>query len=413
MALFLFLVFLSFSPVLANLERRQSRCAQSTKDQCQDLKAAIECRTVRLCLKTKWRQRKVKDDTCNVCQTFMREVVSTGSHNSPQDALKAALHKGCDLIPIKEFKDQCNNYVDTYLSMIIQLLKIKVKPPMLCAALGLCKSRQPENSPVTVREAKPDMVDHTEPDTSVSRQFQVPIPRGMFSCEFCLLFTKKLKHLLPKEKTEKSIANILVKVCSLLPDKLLTKCRDFMDKIGKSVVELLYKKIMPDGVCDTLHFCSTDKRAFMPIILSCNMCEDIVRQLQSARKQGTEVDVLLPKACNSYSDASKLACDNFIRSHKARLGNFLQKQEDKDLCGELDFCVRKKEAVLLGRNECTWAPSHWCQTWESAARCKLLSRHGQASYTIRTNTSLLIQEEKGKKKESDFDRILTIGVDLT
>ncbi|XP_041066126.1 prosaposin-like [Carcharodon carcharias] len=370
MALFLFLVFVSFSPVLAQLEQRDNACTQSTKNQCQDLKVAIQCRTVRLCLKTKWRQRKVKDDTCNTCKTFMREIVGMGNRNSPKDALKAALHKGCDSIPIKELKDQCNNYVDSYLSIIIQLLEKEVKPHVVCAALGLCKSREHKNPSTSIPEDEPDMVNQTPPDTTVSRQFQGPLPKGVFSCEFCLRITQKLKHLLPEEKTEKSIAKVLSKICSFLPDKLLTRCNNFMNKIGKSVVELLYKKIMPGGVCDTLHFCSTDKRTFMLPIMSCNMCENVVHQLKSARKQGTEVDVLLPKACNSYSDASKLVCEDFIHSHKAQLSNLLQNQEDKDLCGELDFCVRKVEAVLLGRDECTWAPSHWCQTWESATRCK-------------------------------------------
>ncbi|XP_078421896.1 prosaposin-like isoform X2 [Cetorhinus maximus] len=374
MALFLFLVFLSFSPALAKFERTNKSCPHDRINQCQDLQVAMQCRVVSDCLETEWREPKVDDDICEECKKFIGHITDMLKAKTVQDALKAALHKGCDLIPIKEFKDQCNNYVDTYLSMIIQLLEEKVKPDVVCAALGLCKSRQQIHAQKSLSNAipvdKPNVVYYSPLYNASRKHFQEPLPKGMFICEFCRLIMKRLEQSLPEEKTESVIIKLPSKVCSQLPSKYFTKCHNLMEKRGEAAVKLLIEKLTPSGVCDTLRFCSRDKKDSMLPKMSCNMCEDIVHQLQSARKQGTEVDVLLPKACNSYSDVSNLLCEDFIYSHKARLSNLLQNQEDKDLCGELDFCVRKVEAKLLGRDECTWGPSHWCTSQEIAARCK-------------------------------------------
>ncbi|XP_041064963.1 prosaposin-like isoform X2 [Carcharodon carcharias] len=374
MALFLFLVFVSFSPALAKFERTNETCPQDRINQCQDLQVAVQCRVLSDCLETEWREPKVDDNICEECKKFIAHITDMLKDKAVQDALKAALHKGCDLIPIKELKEQCNKYVDSYLSIIIQLLEKEVKPDVVCAALGLCKSRQQVHAQKSLSNAipvdEPSVVNYSPLYNASQKHFQGPLPKGVFSCEFCLLIMKKLKHLLPEEKTESVIIKLPSKVCSQLPSKYFTKCHNLMEKRGEAAVELLFKKLTPSGVCDTLRLCSRGKKDSMLPIMSCDMCENVVHQLKSARKQGTEVDVLLPKACNSYSDVSNLMCEDFIHSHKAQLSNLLQNQEDKDLCGELDFCVRKVEAKLLGRDECTWGPSHWCQTWEIATRCE-------------------------------------------
>ncbi|XP_072342153.1 prosaposin-like [Scyliorhinus torazame] len=114
-------------------------------------------------------------------------------------------------------------------------------------------------------------------------------------------------------------------------------------------------------------------------LMDCDTCEEIMLRLWSAWKQGAKVDAILSEACNPYSDVSKSMCEDFIHTNKPQLNNLLQNQEQSDLCGELDFCVRKEEARLLGLNECTWGPSHWCSSRETAVKCKTVDyceKHG-------------------------------------
>ncbi|XP_078095407.1 prosaposin-like isoform X2 [Mustelus asterias] len=362
MSLFVCLALLFFTPVVASLAETDKECAHGKVKQCQDLKAASECKAVSKCEKTEWKKPKVYDDTCNACKKFMEKATGLVKRKSQQQVVNNTLHEGCHSMLIQESEDRCTANVDSYLHIINRFLKKKMKPDVLCAALGLCKARPKKFRPQAFPEGEPDM-------SSGSLNCTEGPPSGSaFTCDFCQLVVKKLKKLLPKKKNKGAVSKATRKTCSLLQDKYSTKCNRFISDFGKRTTDLLYKKFTPSAVCDTLLLCS-NRDSVLPI-MECDMCENLMQQLQSARTEGTGVDILLSGACNPYSDISKLVCEDFIRSNKPTLSTLLENQEERDLCGELHLCVRKVEATLTGLDECTWAPSHWCTTLESALRCK-------------------------------------------
>ncbi|XP_038641447.1 prosaposin-like [Scyliorhinus canicula] len=378
MALFLFLALLFASPVRANLEERSKVCAHDVENQCRDLKAAVECNVVSHCVNTEWGKPKVDDDICDVCKKFIGQIADMLKDKTVQDALKEALHKGCTMIPVKQLADDCNHYVDTYLPIILGLLEKEVQPDVVCAALGLCKHRSQIRALETLFDAIPTLKDFPLNNTSW-KQYQGPLRKGRFTCDFCLLVVKKLKQSLPKERTESHITQQPAKICSGLSNKYFTQCHGLMKEKGIAAIELLSKQFTANAVCDNLRLCSGAERNSVLPIMSCDTCEGIMLQLQTARKRGYEVDVLLSKACNSYSDVSNLMCEDFIQSNKPQLNNLLQHQEQRDLCGELDLCVRKETGQMLGLDECLWGPSYWCATRETAVRCQTIDyceKHG-------------------------------------
>ncbi|XP_059820207.1 prosaposin-like isoform X2 [Hypanus sabinus] len=105
-------------------------------------------------------------------------------------------------------------------------------------------------------------------------------------------------------------------------------------------------------------------------IISCDACDSIAQHLRQAQKSGSEVKTLLEKGCNSLSGTQRSLCENFVQSYKKELSKLLQKsQEEKDICRELDLCVRKQTERLLGENECTWGPAQWCKDRKTADKC--------------------------------------------
>ncbi|XP_059820329.1 uncharacterized protein LOC132391313 isoform X3 [Hypanus sabinus] len=105
-------------------------------------------------------------------------------------------------------------------------------------------------------------------------------------------------------------------------------------------------------------------------IISCDACDSIAQHLRQAQKSGSEVKTLLEKGCNSLSGTQPSLCENFVQSYKKELSKLLQKsQEEKDICRELDLCVRKQTKRLLGENECTCGPAQWCKDRKTADKC--------------------------------------------
>ncbi|XP_072916711.1 uncharacterized protein [Hemitrygon akajei] len=105
-------------------------------------------------------------------------------------------------------------------------------------------------------------------------------------------------------------------------------------------------------------------------IISCDACDSIAQHLRQAQKSGSEAKTLLEKGCNSLTGTQRSLCENFVQSYKKELSKLLQKsQEEKDICWELDLCVRKQTVRLLGKNKCTWGPAYWCKNRETAAKC--------------------------------------------
>ncbi|XP_062911403.1 prosaposin-like isoform X1 [Mobula hypostoma] len=107
--------------------------------------------------------------------------------------------------------------------------------------------------------------------------------------------------------------------------------------------------------------------------ISCGICEKLVHHLRLAQKSISEVSELLEKGCSDLNGAQRNLCEKFVHSYKPELSGMLQKsQEEKDICGGLRICIRKRTESLLGKNKCTWGPSYFCKDRETATKCHVV-----------------------------------------
>jgi saposin len=101
-----------------------------------------------------------------------------------QDEIKTAVHTVCNYLP-KSVSQKCNDFVNEYADMVISLLAQTLEPKQVCQELGLC------NQAVVVNAEE--------------------------KCTFCLVLVEAMDKLLEDGSVEKDVANILDRVCSLVP----------------------------------------------------------------------------------------------------------------------------------------------------------------------------------------------------
>ncbi|XP_072341590.1 prosaposin-like isoform X2 [Scyliorhinus torazame] len=385
-----FLVLLFALPVVANLDQRIWTCSSDIENECQDLKIANQCNAVSRCVKTEWIKPTLDDKNCKVCKTFTREAVSKWKATAPrkvkvqQIGVRDALNKGCRSIAVQELAKQCQDYVHLYLRTITHLLKKEVTPDVFCAALGLCKLQQRERPSDGIAEDKPDVdkpaVVNDSPDNTVDRRHYRVTPNKLTAkCKVCKTVMGNVHKLLINKKVQKYSTKAIWKVCTLLPRIYEVKCKDIITGIKKDPSDKLQEKYTTKKMCQDMTLCSEKKRDVVLPTMFCDTCEEIMLRLQSARKQGAEVDAILSEACNPYSDVSKSECEDFIHSSKPQLSILLQNQEQSDLCVELSVCRRQRTIEILGPDKCTWGPAYWCSAPENARECGTLNyceRHG-------------------------------------
>ena len=72
---------------------------------------------------------------CMICKFGLSQLMSMVEDH--KDTIKMAMEKLCGLFP-EAFEDQCKSMVDTYITIIINMLGKGATPEMICETIGLC-----------------------------------------------------------------------------------------------------------------------------------------------------------------------------------------------------------------------------------------------------------------------------------
>lgn len=355
---------------------------------------------------------------CILCQYAVREIQQMISTNATEEEIMQALEKACTYLP-ESYVQTCKQFVDTYGKMVIDMLINKIDPEKVCIQLGLCtgSERFPKINIPVFKLSK----------TSVGTSDPGPI------CMVCQLVVTEVKAMIGDNATEAEIMQALEKACAMLPDKYSKQCKDFVDKYGPMVIDLLIKDIDPEQVCTQLGLCSTPKNAvngknLPPIQVSypkvgngeaCAVCETIIQYLEALLEQGStmeQIEALLGKLCGYLPPSMVNQCESIIKQYGDLIIHYVSTlASPKEVCRLIHVCDNKvspaaaaapgialqaasnriasdsnagpgielehlevpkleikQKAPLLGVNECTWGPYHICSSREIAVKCNKL-----------------------------------------
>jgi len=188
---------------------------------------------------------------------------------------------------------------------------------------------------------------------------------------------KELDSLLLKNSTEQDIVKGLEKVCSYLPKTISQECNAFVDQYGPMVVKLLVNDLAPGVVCKFIGLCSAKE---VPVNFGqeqCELCKTVIMYINMLLKEQSTVhtiDEILEKVCNYLPGELQKECTSIIEQYGPIIIQKLdQLVNPQQICSTIGLC--KTDGVLghvqlLGADKCTYGPSYWCKTKETAKECQ-------------------------------------------
>lgn len=82
-----------------------------------------------------------EDAECAVCEFVMQYIEKVVSTRKSKDEIEHELHKVCAHLP-RRMTNKCNEFVNEYGEIVIELLTQEVSPKEICTIISLCKPEE-------------------------------------------------------------------------------------------------------------------------------------------------------------------------------------------------------------------------------------------------------------------------------
>merc|ERR1712136_284883 len=219
-----------------------------------------------------------------------------------------AVESVCSYLP-SQYKDECNNLVETYGEEIIDAINKDISPENLCAYIGACPK-------------------------------QLSVESGP-ECQICQLVATELEKQLGVNKTEKEILKVVENVCSYLPGSYKDECDSFVDTYGQEIISALNDKISPANLCTSLGVCSQMLRSGP----ECQVCELVAKQLEAQLGiDKTEKEILeaVESVCSYLPSQYKDECNNLVETYGEEIIDAINKDiSPENLCAYIGACPKQ------------------------------------------------------------------------
>lgn len=125
---------------------------------------------------------KVQEDTeCIICEGIMQYVEKVMNSRSSKDEIEHLIHGVCNHLP-QHMSIKCNNFVNEYAEIVIELLTQEVSPKEICTIVGLCKAEatkiegisEPVNNDLKSDNNEFDNVESKNDDLKVMARMNIP-----------------------------------------------------------------------------------------------------------------------------------------------------------------------------------------------------------------------------------------------
>jgi len=254
----------------------------------------------------------------------------------------------------KSVRGQCDNFVETYTDLIIDMLTKDVSPEMVCQNLGLCK----QAANVVEQQVLLDTVEDPY-------------------CSLCQMVVADLEGTLSDKKSRAEIEDALDVLCSTLSDPVHAQCEKMVAKYTEEIIDMILQEFTPKQICAELGLCVNNEINTNDIHslsweeaeagreqVGCEMCEFAVTILdEHLTDQSTidEVERMVQFVCSYLPGSVADKCEELVDQYGAKLITALVDKElaPKEVCAEiLPDCATSGGPV----QRCPWGPELWCST---------------------------------------------------
>ncbi|XP_069558745.1 prosaposin-like [Brachyistius frenatus] len=213
-------------------------------------------------------------DVCKDCTQIFELLADMLSNADLQKKIMNGIETLCDHIPGPASTAKlCKEEVEKMLPLAINFITGIVQPAEVCKILGLCSSCEKQEKMLSyfAKEAL---------QAAATSENVQPTPQ----CTFCIFLIKTLENMLPKERTETAVINLLEEICHILPSSYRNQCEAIISKFSKTVLEAFLAFATPQSICGLIHLCKGQEA---PLLDPCTLAAYRCRDMQTALKCGT------------------------------------------------------------------------------------------------------------------------------
>ncbi|XP_072347983.1 prosaposin isoform X2 [Scyliorhinus torazame] len=277
--------------------------------------------------------------------------------NATEEELRGYLQAACELLPSPSLTSECNELVDNYLPIILDILKGELEnPEVMCSAMHLCQSLQ-ENL------AEKNILSNEIPEVGMSKLTppfiaNVPLllypqqltkPKG--NDDVCLDCTQFITEIQTAAKDKASVFEELVA-------QLKQQCN-----LGAGLTQLDAKEICTmNGFCQKTAIVPMKplleaivnpvQRSPGPVASSqgCVICEFAMRQIENLLQQNRTEEMIVnavEKVCSILPTTVKSECRDFVEQYGQAVVELLAQELDPAfVCTAIGLC-KKTERVAI------------------------------------------------------------------
>ncbi|OAD53035.1 Proactivator polypeptide [Eufriesea mexicana] len=155
---------------------------------------------------------------CVMCEFAMHFIDKELGNEKGKTAVEKAVRGVCSHLP-KSVKKKCNNYVNKYADIAIDMITKDVSPKQVCSVIGLCS-------------------------TSVTE------------CALCKSIISMIDELLDNQNVDDNIKKVVSKVCKHLPESKENKCTTLINSYGQSIINLVKQRENIYKICSKIGLCA-------------------------------------------------------------------------------------------------------------------------------------------------------------
>jgi len=165
--------------------------------------------------------------SCVICEYVMTQLETELKDKNTQKEIEDTVRNICHKLP-KTVSDKCAKFVDDYGTLIIALIST-TPPKELCTQMQLCSGTAKIESKVEVIE-----------------------------CAICHASTQALAKILEDPANERTVDNVIDKICTIIPSKYYERCISLVESYGQSMINIISKGEL-QTVCSQIGMCFPDE----------------------------------------------------------------------------------------------------------------------------------------------------------
>jgi len=294
-----------------------------------EMDPSMICKEINLCDKKSVYQAAVsKSSTCETCQFVMDEVFSVLSDKDDQDMVVNVLESICYRLPAS-IDQPCEQFVDKYTSMILDMISTSLTPAEVCSGLDLCDDKEE--------------IDVNPPTPPANLQ-----DTGCVLCEYVI---SNLDKMLKDKTNEEEIKQALENVCSYMPGNIKDQCDQFVETYTDLVIQLLTGEVSPEEVCGYLGLC---KQADLTALATpdwsrgpyCTLCEYAISAVDNMLQDSkTEQEIIqaLDVVCYHLTAPVHKECLKMVEKYTDEIIHMLANNyTPEDVCSSISLCVNSE-----------------------------------------------------------------------